>query len=45
MASTFSAVIVVIFYEELSVGPRVFTNGLSFVLKGMYRIVNFNNWQ
>ena len=45
MAHNVSAVILMIFSDALSVGSRVSTSEVGFVLKGMYRIVNFDNWQ
>ena len=35
----------IIFSEVLSVSPRVLTSEISFVLKDLYRIVNFDNWR
>ena len=45
MAPSVAVVILMIFSEALSVSPRTLTNAVNFVLKGMSRIVNFDNWQ
>ena len=44
MDPSVAAVILVIFSEALSVSPRALTNAVNFVLKGMSRIVNFDNF-
>ena len=45
MARTVAAVILMIFSEALSVSPRALTNAVNFVLKGMSRIGDFDDWQ
>ena len=44
MAPTVTAVTVIISNEALSISPCVFIIEVSFVLKGMSRIVNLDNW-
>ena len=43
MAPTVTAVIAMIFNEALSASPHVLTSEIGFGLKGMSRIVNFDN--
>ena len=45
MVPSVVAVILMIFRETLSVNPRALTSAVNFVLKGMSRIGNFDNWQ
>ena len=45
LAPSVTAVILTIFGKALSVNPPVSTREVSFVLKDMSRIVNFDNWQ
>ena len=45
LAPSVTALILTIFGKALSVNPRVSTSEVSFVLKGMSRIVNFDDWQ
>ena len=45
MAPSVTANILMIFSEALAISPRVLTSEVSFVLKCMSHIVNFDNWQ
>ena len=45
MAPSVLAVILMIFSEAISISPRALTSAVNFVLKGMSRIGNFDNWQ
>ena len=45
MAASVTAMVLMIFSEALSISPRALTNVVNFVLKGISRIVNFDNWQ
>ena len=40
-----TTIILMIFSEVLPVSPRVLTNEVTIALKGMSRIVHFDNWQ
>ena len=44
MGPAVTTVIVVIFNEALPVSPRLLTREVSVVLKGMFRIMNCDNW-
>ena len=45
MAPSVAAVILMVFSEPLLVSSRALPNVVNLVLKGMSRVVNFDNWQ